>query len=339
MTFKASTFKALVLEEIDGKTTSIIRQLEPSSLPASSPASSTNQDVLVRVSHSSLNYKDGLAITGTGKIIRKFPMVPGIDFAGVVETSGSDAYQPGDQVVLTGWGVGERHWGGMAELARVKAEWLVPLPKGLSAAQAMGIGTAGFTAMLCVMALERAGLEQGEVVVTGAAGGVGSLAVMLLAKLGHQVTASTGRASTHDYLRELGATEILERDVLAGSGKPLETERFSGAVDTVGGTTLAGLIARMKYNSSIAACGLAGGAGLSTTVMPFILRGVNLLGVESVMVPYQRRLEAWNRLAQDLPLEHLERAMQTVSLEDVPRLAQEIIAGRVRGRVVVNLAQ
>jgi acrylyl-CoA reductase (NADPH) len=325
------TFKALVLEETDGKTQSNIQHLEPSSLP--------DGDVLVRVSHSSLNYKDGLAITGTGKIIRKFPMVPGIDFAGVVETSSSDAYKPGDQVVLTGWGVGERHWGGLSELARVKAEWLVPLPKGLSAAQAMGIGTAGFTAMLCVMALERAGLEKGEVVVTGAAGGVGSVAVMLLAKLGHQVTASTGRSETHDYLREIGATDILERDVLAGSSRPLETERFAGAIDTVGGTTLAGLIARMKYNSSIAACGLAGGAGLTTTVMPFILRGVNLLGVESVMVPYQRRLEAWDRLTKDLPLEHLEQAMQLVDLEDVPRLAQEIIAGQVRGRVVVDLAR
>ena len=324
-----TTFKALVLEEIDGKTTSSIQHLEPDVLPEG--------EVLVRVSHSSLNYKDGLAITGTGKIIRKFPMVPGIDFAGVVETSGSDAYKPGDQVVLTGWGVGERHWGGLSELARVKAEWLVPLPKGLSAAQAMGVGTAGFTAMLCVMALERAGFESGEVVVTGAAGGVGSVAVMLLAKLGHQVTASTGRSETHDYLRGLGASDILERDVLAGSSRPLETERFSGAIDTVGGTTLAGLIARMKYNSSIAACGLAGGAGLTTTVMPFILRGVNLLGVESVMVPYQPRLEAWARLAKDLPLEHLERAMQTVKLEDVPRLAQEILVGQVRGRVVVDL--
>ncbi len=326
-----TTFKALVLEDIDGKTQSGIQHLESSSLP--------DGDVLVRVSHSSLNYKDGLAITGTGKIIRKFPMVPGIDFAGVVEASSSDQYKVGDQVVLTGWGVGERHWGGLSELARVKADWLVPLPNGLSAAQAMGIGTAGFTAMLCVMALERAGLENGEVVVTGAAGGVGSVAVMLLAKLGHQVTASTGRAETHDYLRELGASDILERDVLAGSSRPLETERFAGAVDTVGGTTLAGLIARMKYDSSIAACGLAGGAGLTTTVMPFILRGVNLLGVESVMVPYPQRLEAWNRLAQDLPLEHLERAMQTVSLEDVPRLAQEIIAGQIRGRVAVDLAR
>jgi acrylyl-CoA reductase (NADPH) len=327
------TFKALVLEELDGKTTSSIQHLEPSSLPAIS----TGDDVLVRVSHSSLNYKDGLAITGTGKIIRKFPMVPGIDFAGVVETSSSDRYKPGDQVVLTGWGVGERHWGGLSELARVKAEWLVPLPKGLSATQAMGIGTAGFTAMLCVMALERAGLEPGEVVVTGAAGGVGSIAVMLLAKLGHQVTASTGRRETHDYLREIGANDILERDVLAAAGRPLETEQFSGAVDTVGGTTLAGLIARMKYNSSIAACGLAGGAGLSTTVMPFILRGVNLLGVESVIVPYEKRIAAWQRLTTDLPLNHLEHAMQTANLEDVPRLAQEIIAGQVRGRIVVDL--
>jgi acrylyl-CoA reductase (NADPH) len=324
------TFKALVLEEIDGKTQSSIQQLEPNSLP--------DGDVLVRVSHSSLNYKDGLAITGTGKIIRKFPMVPGIDFAGVVETSSSDRYKPGDQVVLTGWGVGERHWGGLSELARVKSDWLVPLPKGLSAAQAMGIGTAGFTAMLCVMALERAGLETGEVVVTGAAGGVGSVAVMLLAKLGHQVTASTGRSETHDYLREIGASEILERDVLAAAGRPLETERFSGAVDTVGGTTLAGLIARMKYNSSIAACGLAGGAGLTTTVMPFILRGVNLLGVESVVVPYEKRIAAWDRLTKDLPLEHLEQAMRLVGLEDVPQLAQEIIVGQVRGRIVVDLA-
>jgi acrylyl-CoA reductase (NADPH) len=330
-TFKTPSFKALVLEELDGKTTSSIQHLEPHSLP--------DGDVLVRVSHSSLNYKDGLAITGTGKIIRKFPMVPGIDFAGVVETSSSDRYKPGDRVVLTGWGVGERHWGGLSELARVKSDWLVPLPKGLSAAQAMGIGTAGFTAMLCVMALERAGLEKGEVVVTGAAGGVGSVAVMLLAKLGHQVTASTGRAETQDYLREIGASDILERDVLAASSRPLETERFAGAIDTVGGTTLAGLIARMKYNSSIAACGLAGGAGLTTTVMPFILRGVSLLGVESVVVPYEKRIAAWDRLTKDLPLDHLERAMQLVGLEDVPQLAQEIIAGQVRGRVVVDLAQ
>jgi acrylyl-CoA reductase (NADPH) len=330
-----TTFKALVLDEIDGKTNSSIQHLEPASLPASLPGG----DVLVRVSYSSLNYKDGLAITGTGKIIRKFPMVPGIDFAGVVETSSSDRYKPGDQVVLTGWGVGERHWGGMAQLARVKSDWLVPLPKGLSAAQAMGIGTAGLTAMLCVIALERAGLEKGEVVVTGAAGGVGSVAVMLLAKLGYAVTASTGRASTHDFLRELGATDFLERDVLATPGKPLEAERFAGAVDTVGGTTLAGLLTRMKYDSSVAACGLAGGSGLSTTVLPFILRGVNLLGVDSVMISYERRVEAWNRLAQDLPLTLLERAMQTVTLEDVPQLAQEILAGQVRGRVVVDLSK
>ena len=335
MTSKAPTFKALVLEEIDGKTTSSIQHLEPSSLPEG--------DVLVRVSHSSLNYKDGLAITGIGKIIRTFPMVPGIDFAGVVETSSSEEYKVGDQVLLTGWGVGERHWGGMAQLARVKSDWLVPLPAGLSAAQAMGIGTAGLTAMLCVIALERAGLEQGrpmnEVVVTGAAGGVGSVAVMLLAKLGYQVTASTGRESTHDFLREIGATDILERDVLATVGKPLEAERFSGAVDAVGGTTLAGLLTRMKYDSSVAACGLAGGSGLSTTVLPFILRGVNLLGIDSVMIPLQRRVEAWNRLAQDLPLMHLEEAMQTVTLEEVPRLAQEILAGQVRGRIVVDLSK
>jgi acrylyl-CoA reductase (NADPH) len=331
-----TTFMALVLEESEGKTNSSIQHLEPSSLP--------DGDVLVRVSHSSLNYKDGLAITGTGKIIRKFPMVPGIDFAGVVETSSSDSYKVGDQVVLTGWGVGERHWGGMAQLARVKSDWLVPLPKGLSAAQAMGIGTAGLTAMLCVIALERAGLERaglekGEVVVTGAAGGVGSVAVMLLAKLGYHVTASTGRESTHDFLREIGATDILERDVLATVGKPLEAERFAGAVDTVGGTTLAGLLTRMKYDSSVAACGLAGGSGLSTTVLPFILRGVNLLGVDSVMISYEKRLEAWNRLAQDLPLTHLERAIQTVTLEEVPQLAQEILAGQVRGRIVVDLAR
>jgi acrylyl-CoA reductase (NADPH) len=327
-----STFRALVLEEHDGQTRSSLQQLDPSRLP--------DGDVTVRVSHSSLNYKDGLAITGTGKIIRSFPMIPGIDFAGVVESSSSQRYGAGDPVVLTGWGVGERHWGGLSELARVKADWLVPLPTGLSAAQAMGVGTAGFTAMLCVMALERAGLDPGgEVVVTGAAGGVGSVAVMLLARLGYRVTASTGRAQTHEYLRELGATDILERDVLASPGRPLETERFAGAIDTVGGTTLAGLIARMKYNSSIAACGLAGGAGLTTTVMPFILRGVNLLGVESVMVPYPRRLEAWARLARDLPLDQLERAMQMVGLEEVPGLAREIIAGRVRGRVVVDLGR
>lgn len=324
------TFKALLIESGDPYTTAI-RELSSEQLPAG--------EVLVRVAYSSLNYKDGLAITGQGKIIRNFPMVPGIDFAGTVLESASPDYKPGDAVILTGWGVGERYWGGLAQLARVKADWLVPLPKGLTLQQAMGIGTAGFTAMLCVLALESHGVDKNrETVVTGAAGGVGSVAVSVLAGLGYKVTASTGRPAEADYLKSLGASEILDRAVLSEKSRPLEAERFAGAIDTVGGSTLAGILARMAYGGSVAATGLAGGNDLNTTVFPFILRGVSLLGVDSVMCPKAKRLQAWERLATDLPKPMLETALQTVSLEEVPALAQEILAGKVRGRIVVDLS-
>lgn len=324
------TFKALVVETGDPYTAQI-RQASVDELPPG--------DVLVRVVYSSLNYKDGLAITGAGKVIRSFPMVPGIDLAGTVVESASPDYQPGDAVVLTGWGVGERHWGGLAELARVRAEWLVPLPEGLTLQQAMGIGTAGFTAMLAVMALEAHHLDKSkEVLVTGAAGGVGSVATALLAQLGYRVVTATGRTSEEAYLKSLGADEILDRSVLAAPPKPLESERFGGAVDTVGGVVLAGVLPRMAYGGSVAACGNAGGVKLETTVFPFILRGVNLLGIDSVMCPREKRLLAWQRLAHDLPKPLLEAAMQVVTLEEVPGLAQAILKGQVRGRVVVRLS-
>ncbi|ADD26958.1 MDR family oxidoreductase [Meiothermus ruber] len=323
------TFKALVVESGDPYTAQI-RQARLDELPPG--------EVLVRVAYSSLNYKDGLAITGAGKVIRNFPMVPGIDLAGTVLESASPEYKPGDPVILTGWGVGERHWGGLSELARVRGEWLVPLPEGLTLKQAMGIGTAGFTAMLAVMALEAHSIDPArEVLVTGAAGGVGSLAVALLAQRGYRVVASTGRLSEETYLKSLGASEILDRAVLSAPGKPLESERFGGAVDTVGGAVLAGVLPRMAYGGSVAACGNAGGAKLETTVFPFILRGVNLLGIDSVMCPKEKRLLAWQRLARELPKPLLEATLQTVSLEEVPVLAQAILQGRVRGRVVVKL--
>ncbi|WP_018464932.1 MDR family oxidoreductase [Calidithermus timidus] len=327
-----STFKALVVESGDPYTTRL-RELSLDDLPPG--------EVLVRVAYSSLNYKDGLAITGAAKVVRSFPMVPGIDFAGVVVESASPDYRPGDEVVLTGWGVGERHWGGLSQMARVRAEWLVPKPQGLSLHQAMGIGTAGFTAMLCVMALEDRGLRPDgrEVLVTGAAGGVGSIAVALLAGLGYRVVASTGRPQERPYLESLGAAEILERNVLTAPAKPLESERFAAAVDTVGGAVLGGVLPRIAYGGSVAACGNAGGARLETTVFPFILRGVSLLGVDSVMCPRERRLRAWERLAHDLPPKLLEASVQTVNLAAVPELAQQILAGRVRGRVVVDLTQ
>ncbi|AWR85390.1 MDR family oxidoreductase [Meiothermus taiwanensis] len=323
------TFKALVVESGDPYTAHI-RQARLDELPPG--------EVLVRVAYSSLNYKDGLAITGAGKVIRSFPMVPGIDLAGTVLESASPEYRPGDPVILTGWGLGERHWGGLAELARVRAEWLVPLPEGLTLKQAMGIGTAGFTAMLAVMALEAHSIDPAkEVLVTGAAGGVGSLAVALLAQRGYRVVASTGRLQEEAYLKSLGAHEILDRAALSAPSKPLESERFGGAVDTVGGAVLAGVLPRMAYGGSVAACGNAGGARLETTVFPFILRGVNLLGIDSVMCPKEKRLLAWQRLARELPKPLLEATLQTVSLEEVPALAQAILQGQVRGRVVVKL--
>jgi acrylyl-CoA reductase (NADPH) len=325
------TFKALVLDQQDGATHASIRDLRDGDLPAG--------DVLVAVAYSDLNYKVGLAITGRGKVVRAFPIVPGIDFAGTVEQSTHPDYKPGDQVVLTGWGVGERHWGGMAQKARVRGDWLVPLPAGLSPEQAMGIGTAGFTAMLAVMALEEHGLTPGQraVLVTGATGGVGSVAVALLSQLGYQVVASTGKADQANYLRRLGASEVIGR--LAPAGKPLESERWAAAIDTVGGETLAALLPAMAYGAAVAACGNAGGAEFRATVFPFILRGVGLLGVESVTCPPERRRAAWARLTRDLPPSALGTMTQVAALRDVPSLAQTIVEGRVRGRVVVDVSQ
>jgi acrylyl-CoA reductase (NADPH) len=323
------TFTALVLEQRDGATHSDIQQLSPSALPQG--------DVLVRVAYSDLNYKDGLAITGRGRVVRSFPMVPGIDLAGTVLESASAAYKPGDEVVLTGWGIGETHWGGHAQLARVQADWLVPLPSGMTLAQSMGIGTAGFTAMLCVMALEEHGLRPGgrPVLVTGASGGVGSVAVALLGQLGYDVVASTGKEDEHDYLQALGAKEVIGR--LAPSGKPLESERWAGAVDTVGGATLAALIPGLAIGASVAACGNAGGPELHTTVFPFILRGANLLGILSVYVPLERRRLAWERLARELPADALHRMIRIAPLAEVPALSQAICEGKIRGRVVVDV--
>ena len=286
--------QALILEQQDGKTVASVQAIDESRLPEG--------DVTVDIDWSSLNYKDALAITGKGKIIRNFPMVPGIDLAGRVHTSEDPRFHAGQQVLLTGWGVGENHWGGLAAQARVKGDWLVPMPKGLDGRKAMIVGTAGFTAMLCVRALEEAGIrpDSGEIVVTGASGGVGSTAVTLLQKLGYQVAAVSGRESTHDYLRQLGASRILSRDEFAET-RPLEKQVWAGAVDTVGDKVLAKVLAQMNYGGCVAACGLAGGFALPTTVMPFILRNVRLQGVDSVMTPAERRAEAWERLARDLP--------------------------------------
>lgn len=328
----AESFRALLLEERDGKPQAAIQELGRDALPAG--------EVLVEVAYSSLNYKDGLALTGQGRIVRSYPMVPGIDFSGTVIESASPTYSPGDRVILTGWGVGERHWGGFAQLARVRADWLVKLPAGLSLHGAMAFGTAGFTAMLCVLALEEAGLAPGEreVVVSGAAGGVGSVAVALLARAGHNVTASTGRGEHHDYLTALGARQIIDRATLATpTNRPLESERWAGGIDTVGGDTLASMLKGVAYGGAVAACGLAGGSGLNTTVLPFILRGVRLLGVDSVSCPRPRREAAWARLAGDFPADLLDRVTQTIPLADLPALAGEILQGKVRGRVVVDV--
>lgn len=328
---ESATFNALVLNQHDGKTVAELKELSDSDLPPG--------EVLVAVEYSSLNYKDGLAVTGKGKIVRRFPLVPGIDLAGTVLESSASAYQPGDRVVLTGWSVGESYWGGYAQRARVRADWLVPLPEKLDSRRAMAIGTAGFTAMLCVMALEQGGVEPGAakpVLVTGASGGVGGVAVALLAHLGYRVTAVTGRPENESYLRELGATELITREAMSQPCRPLETQLWSGVVDTVGGRVLARALAEADYGGAVAACGLAGGADLPTTVMPFILRGVKLLGVDSVMCPPEPRRTAWARLARDLPAPLLERMTQEVSLAEVPRMAEAILAGRVRGRVVVD---
>ena len=323
-------FNALVLEQEEGKTLSSVKTLELSDLP--------DEEVLVEVSYSSLNYKDGLAVTGTGKIVHKFPMVPGIDLAGVVKESRSPDYQPGDQVIMTGWSVGERYWGGYSQYARMKPEWLVKMPEGMDAAKAMSIGTAGLTAMLCVMALEEGGItpDRGTVVVTGAAGGVGSVAVAILSQLGYTVAAVTGRESTHEYLRGLGASELLSRAEMAEPARPLEKQRWAGGIDTVGDTMLARVLAETDYRGTVAACGLAGGYKLPTTVMPFILRNVRLQGVDSVMCPVDIRTTAWNRLLTDLPDNALGEIANVIGLSDVPQAAADIVAGKIQGRTLVD---
>ncbi len=325
-------FKALLLEEADGKVTSSLQDLDETRLPEG--------DVTVAVDYSTLNYKDGMILNGIGRLVRSYPHVPGVDFAGTVAESADPDFSPGDKVVLTGWRVGEAHWGGHAQKARVKGDWLVPLPDGLSAKRAMAIGTAGFTAMLAVMALEEHGVtpESGAVLVTGAAGGVGSVAVATLAKLGYQVTASTGRAETHDYLRSLGATSLIDRAELSEpAGRPLDKERWAGCVDSVGGTTLAHLLTNIAYRGSVAAVGLAGGSKLETTVIPFLLRGINLLGIDSVMCPKARRMAAWQRLTRDLPMAKLDAMITEATLGDLPGLAGDILKGQIKGRVVVDV--
>ncbi len=296
-------------------------------------------DVVVAVSHSTVNYKDGLAITGRSPVVRKFPMIPGIDLAGTVESSSNARFKAGDKVLINGFGLSESHYGGYAEVARVKSDWLVPLPKAFTPAEAMAIGTAGYTAMLCVLALEDAGIvpARGPIVVTGAAGGVGSVAVALLAKLGFHVIGSTGRPKEEAYLRDLGAKEIIPRSELSGDPRMLGKERWAGAVDSVGSKTLANVIAATQYGGAVAACGLAQGLDLPTSVAPFILRGISLLGIESVYMPMARRLKAWERLVRDLDVKKLAAMTQTIKLEDLPRAAEDILAGAVRGRLVVEI--
>ena len=325
-------FKALLLTKTEVPAPQVaITELDEAQLPAG--------DVLVQVSHSTLNYKDALAITGKAPVVRSWPMVPGIDFAGAVLESSDPRYRPGDAVLLNGWGVGESHWGGLAQKVRVKADWLLPLPAGLTAAQAMAIGTAGYTAMLCVMALQRNGLllAQGPVLVTGANCGVGSIAIALLARLGFEVHASTGRLAEAEHLKALGATDIIDRATLNTPGKPLQKERWAGAVDSVGSHTLANVCAGIRYGGVVAACGLAQGMDFPSTVAPFILRGVTLAGVDSVMAPHARRAEAWQRLARELPAELLPRNTETIALADAAGVAARLLAGQVRGRVVVDV--
>lgn len=326
------TFKALLLRDEGGKTLSSLDNITRHDLP--------DGDVLVAVDYSSLNFKDALAITGKGKIVRAWPMVPGIDLAGSVLESDSPDYRKGDCVVLTGWSVGERYWGGYSQQQRVRSEWLVPLPEGLDSRRAMAIGTAGFAGMLCVLALEEAGItpQSGAVLVTGAAGGVGSVAVSVLAKLGYEVAALTGNPASHDYVRALGATQIADGAQWSEAPRALETQRWTAAVDTVGSKVLARVLAEMDYGGVVAACGLAGGADLPTTVMPFILRGVTLRGVDSVMCPVERRKLAWGRLLRDLSEQALERiSHRVISLDQVPTVSEELLAGKVQGRVVVDV--
>ena len=325
------SFKAIRIEKTDAGQSVGIVDMHDSDL--------MDGDVTVKITHSTLNYKDGLAITGKSPVVRKFPMVPGVDFAGIVENSSNPEFKVGDEVVLNGWGVGEGHFGGLSQKARVKGDWLVALPKGLTRFQAMAIGTAGYTAMLCVMALERFGLkpDQGPMVVSGAAGGVGSVAMSVLSKLGWHVIATTGRPEEADYLRGLGASEIIERKELSSPGRPLAKERWIAGVDSVGSHTLANILASTKYGGAIAACGLAQGLDLPATVAPFILRNVALLGVESVNCPKPKRIEAWNRLVHDLDHAKLQAITTTIGFDEVIPTASALLEGKVRGRVVVEV--
>ncbi len=323
------TFRAILLEENDGNVAGSVTELDDGRLPEG--------DVTVRIDYSDLNYKDGLILKGLARLVRTYPHIPGIDFSGTVEDSASPDFAPGDRVVLTGWGLGERHWGGFAQKARVKGDWLVKVPDGLNNLQAMAIGTAGFTAMISAMALEHAGLEPGAgpVLVTGASGGVGSVAVALLAALGHEVTASTGKSDEEDYLRGLGAANVIGR--LEATGRPLEKAQWAGCVDTVGGATLATAAAQMGLHSAVAVCGNAGGNDLATTVLPFILRGVGLLGIDSVMYPAAPRKTAWQRLATDLPIGKLEAMTEVIPLDGTFAAGERILKGGVRGRTVIDV--
>ncbi|MDA9468491.1 acrylyl-CoA reductase (NADPH) [Bradyrhizobium sp. CCBAU 53415] len=326
-----ATFKAIRIDKADKGTTAQLAQFDEAEL--------MEGDVTVRVEWSTLNYKDGLALTGKAPVVRRFPMIAGIDFAGTVEQSSHPQWKAGDKVVCTGWGMGETHLGAYAEKARVKGDWLVALPQGLSARDAMAIGTAGFTAMLAVLALEKHGIlpKSGPVVVTGAAGGVGSVAIAVLSKLGYHVIASTGRASEADYLKHLGATEVIDRNELSAPAKPLAKERWAGGVDSVGSTTLANLLSMTRYGGAIAACGLAAGMDLPSSVAPFILRGVCLLGIDSVMCPIEPRRAAWQRLASDLDREKLSEITKEISLDEVSEWGTKILAGQVRGRIAVKI--
>ncbi len=327
------SYNALIVDkDEDGKTHATVKSITQDDMPQS--------EVTVAVDYSTVNYKDGLCIGPGGGLVRNYPHIPGIDFAGTVEASSDDRYKTGDKVVLTGWRVGEAHWGGYSQKANVRADWLVPLPDRLTTRQAMAVGTAGFTAMLAVMALEDHGLQKdyGPVLVTGAAGGVGSVATAILSNLGYEVAAVTGRPETEEYLRGLGATQIIAREELNETTKrPLEAETWAGCVDAVGGDMLARVLGQMKYGASASAVGLAGGAGLPATVIPFLLRGVNLLGIDSVMQPYDNRVRAWARIASDLPMDKLEAMVQTATLADLPGLGRDILKGQVKGRVVVDV--
>lgn len=323
--------KALLVEQNDNKLSASVQNVDEKTLPI--------HEVIVDIHYSTLNYKDGLAITGKGKILRQFPMVPGIDFSGVVHHTEDPRFHIGQHVLLTGWGVGESHWGGLAQKAGVKGDWLTVVPEGLSLKNAMTIGTAGFTAMLCVMALEQGGVtpESGDILVTGASGGVGSTAISLLTALGYQVTALSGRASNHDYLRKLGAKNIITREEFEPAGRALDKQRWAGAIDTVGGQILANILSQTNYNGTVAACGLAGGFSLPTTVMPFILRNVRLQGVDSVYFPAERRAQVWQRLLKLLPETFYQQATTEITLDEVPRYAQMIMDNQVTGRTLVKL--